>query len=184
MTGRLQVDGQLGVDRLLSTSGRIEPAWERFAVRFTDGGLLVVHDPRLLGGASLDPDEASLGPDAATVTPAQLARALQGSTVALKTRLLDQSRLAGVGNLLGDEILWRASLAPARPSGSLDAAELRRLHRHLHRTLSDLLARGGSHLGELVPQRSPGGRCPRDGTELRRATIGGRTTWWCPTHQH
>ncbi len=183
MTGRLQVDDQLGVDRLLHASDRLEPAWQRFAVRFTDGGLLAVHDPRLLGGVSLDPDEAALGPDAATVTPAVLARALQGSTAALKSRLLDQSRLAGVGNLLADEILWRASLAPARPAGSLSPAELRRLHRRLHQTLVELLERGGSHLGELVPHRTPGGRCPRDGGELRRATVGGRTTWWCPTHQ-
>ena len=48
-----------------------------------------------------------------------LRRALAGSTVALKARLLDQSRLAGVGNLIADEVLWRAGLAPARPASSL-----------------------------------------------------------------
>ena len=61
----------------------------------------------------------------------------------LKARLLDQSRLAGVGNLLADEILWRASLSPLVPSASLSESEVRRLHRHLCATLEELAARGG-----------------------------------------
>ena len=43
-----------------------------------------------------------------------------------------------------------------------------------------MMRRGGSHLGDLMPERGPGGRCPRDGAELVRSTIGGRTSWWCP----
>jgi formamidopyrimidine-DNA glycosylase len=104
--------------------------------------------------------------------------------VALKARLLDQSRLAGVGNLIADEVLWRAGLAPARPANSLTANELRRLHRHVATGLADLIRRGGSHLGDLQPERRPGGHCPRDHAELSRGVVGGRTTWWCPRHQH
>jgi formamidopyrimidine-DNA glycosylase len=131
----------------------------------------------------LDPYEDRLGPDALSITLASLRHALEGSTVALKARLLDQTRLAGVGNLVADEALWRASLSPLRPAGSLTPADIRRLHRHLRATLDDLLARGGSHMGDLLPARHPGGMCPRDGTPLVRATVGGRTTWWCPAHQ-
>jgi formamidopyrimidine-DNA glycosylase len=184
MTGRLLVDGRVGVEHLVYASDRDESAWDRFTVRFEDGGSLVVRDPRLLGGVELDPDESVLGPDAASVTPAELRRALEHSAVALKTRLMDQRRVAGVGNLIADEVLWRASLAPLRPSGSLTQAEYRRLHGHLRQTLQVLTARGGSHLGDLMPERVVGGRCPRDGTELVRSTVGGRTTWWCPGHQH
>ena len=183
MTGRLVVDGVAGVERLLYTSSRDEPAWDRFAVLFGAGGRLRVSDPRRLGGVVLDPDEAALGPDALTATPAQLAGALGGSAAPLKARLLDQARLAGVGNLMADEVLWRAGLAPTRPAGSLAPAELRRLHRQLRRTVDLLIERGGSHLGDLTPHRLPGGACPRDGTSLLRATVGGRTTWWCPRHQ-
>ena len=183
MTGRLHVDGADGVDRLLYASDRRVPAWDRLTLQFADGGALVVSDPRLLGGAHLDPDEGALGPDALGVSPAELRRALEGSTVALKARLMDQSRLAGVGNLLADEVLWRASLDPTRPAGSLTAAELRRLAHQLRRTVAELVEAGGSHLGRLVPERQPGGRCPRDGAELERRTVGGRTTWWCPRHQ-
>ena len=183
MTGRLHLDGADGVDRLVYGGGRRRAAWDRFALGFVDGGTMVVSDPRLLGGVQLDPDEESLGPDALGAGVGELRRALEGSAVAVKARLMDQSRLAGVGNLLADEILWRASLDPARPAGSLDGPELRRLAHHLRATLAELVEAGGSHLGRLMPERQLGGRCPRDGTELERRTVGGRTTWWCPRHQ-
>lgn len=184
MTGRLVVDGSSGgIDALLYSSTRGWDGWDRFALRFADGGRLVVHDPRLLGGVSLDPDEEALGPDALTLTRAELAVALATSAVAVKARLLDQARVAGIGNLIADETLWRASMAPQRRSGSLDPAEVGRLHRVLRRTLRELMRRGGSHTGDLMPARHRGGRCPRDGAELRRATVGGRTTYWCPAHQ-
>jgi len=183
MTGRLVVDGTAGVGRLLYTSGRDDPGWDRFALRLARGGRLRVNDPRRLGGVVLDPDEEALGPDARSATAAQLGAALAGSAAPLKARLLDQTRLAGVGNLMADELLWRAALLPTRPAASLLPAEGRRLHRELRRTVELLIERGGSHLGDLIPHRLPGGTCPRDGTPLRRATVGGRTTWWCPSHQ-
>ena len=183
MTGRLVVDGVPGVDELRYASVRDVPAWDRFVLGFAEGGELRMRDPRRLGGVALDPDEAALGFDAASVRPAQLRAVLAGSTAPLKARLMDQARLAGVGNLMADEILFRAGLDPARPAGTLRPAEVRRLHRHLRGTVDDLLRRGGSHLGDLIPARGPGGTCPRDGTPLVRRTVGGRTTWSCPRHQ-
>ena len=183
MTGRLLVDGVPGVGELQYASVRDVPAWDRLALGFAEGGELRVRDPRRLGGVILDPDEAALGVDAAAVRPAQLRDALAGSAAPLKARLMDQARLAGVGNLIADEVLYRAALDPARPAGSLDPAEVRRLHRHLRSTIDDLLSRGGSHLGDFIPARGPGGTCPRDGTPLVRRTVGGRTTWSCPRHQ-
>ncbi len=183
MTGSLFVDGHSAVDELIYSSKARGARWDRFGVGFADGGDLVVHDPRLLGGVALDPDETALGPDALTLSPAELRRALAGSAAPLKARLMDQARIAGVGNLLADEILWRASLAPTRAAGSLTPAELRRLHHHLRATLDELSARGGSHMGDLMHARQPGGRCPRDGADLLRSTVGGRTSWWCPRHQ-
>jgi formamidopyrimidine-DNA glycosylase len=143
-----------------------------------------MRDVRRLGAVELDPDEERLGPDALSATLADVRTALDGSAVALKARLLDQSRLAGVGNLIADEVLWRAGLAPGRPCSSLTANEVRRLHRHLRRGLEDLIERGGSHTGDLQPQRRPGGVCPRDHAPLSRGVVGGRTTWWCSRHQH
>jgi formamidopyrimidine-DNA glycosylase len=184
MTGRLVVDGNLGVDALLYSSNRPAAKYDRFGLAFADGGQLVMRDPRRLGGVELDPPLDRLGPDALTVTPAALRNALAGSTAPLKARLLDQARLAGVGNLIADETLWRAGLSPVRPAGSLTRPELRRLHRHLHKTITDFLEGGGSHIGDLMAERHPGGHCPKDGAPLARATVGTRTTYWCPAHQH
>ena len=183
MTGKIVVDGAMPIDHLLYDSRRRDPAWDRFGLDFEGGGALVLRDPRRLGGVQLDPDESRLGPDALSLTLGQL-RALGHSTVALKARLLDQRRLAGLGNLLADEALWRARLSPVREAGSLDASETARLHRAIRTTLRVLGQRGGSHTGDLQPARMRGGCCPRDGTALRRDQVGGRTTYWCPKHQH
>jgi formamidopyrimidine-DNA glycosylase len=131
MSGRLLVDGAAALDDLVYASNRELEAWDRFALTFVEGGDLRLRDPRRLGGVELEPDEARLGPDALTLKPSGLARALAASNAPLKVRLMDQAHLAGVGNLAADEILWRAGLDPARPASSLTPAESRRLHRHL-----------------------------------------------------
>lgn len=182
MTGRLLVDGGAVIDRLQYATARDEPRWDRFGLRFAGGGDLRVSDPRRLGGVELEPDEDALGIDATVISRAALASVLR-SSAPLKARLMDQRRVAGLGNLLVDETLWRASLAPTRPARGLGTAEVRRLHHHMRRTLAVLGARGGSHTGDLQDQRRPDGHCPRDGAPLRRETVGGRTTYWCPAHQ-
>jgi formamidopyrimidine-DNA glycosylase len=183
MTGRLLVDGHAGIEHLEYSSPRDEPAWDRFVLHFADGGDLRLRDPRRLGGVELDPDLSRLGPDALALTLRQLRAALAGGTAPLKARLLDQSRVAGLGNLLVDEVLWRSGLDPARPSGGLDDEDVRRLHRTIRATLPQLLRRGGSHTGDLMVARVRGGLCPRDGAPLDRRTVGGRTTYSCPEHQ-
>ncbi len=183
MTGKIVVDGAMPIDHLLYDSPRREPAWDRFGLEFEGGGAMVLRDPRRLGGVQLDPDEEKLGPDALSLTLGQLRKALDRSAVALKARLLDQSRLAGLGNLLVDEALWRARLSPVRKAGTLDASESVRLHRAIGTTLKVLGQRGGSHTGDLQPGRVRGGCCPTDGAPLRREQVGGRTTYWCPEHQ-
>ena len=179
MTGRLVLDGEDPIGQLEYSSGRDDPAWDRFALRFTDGSRLRISDPRRLGGVELDPDVDLLGPDAASVSLGDLRSLLAGSSAPLKARLLDQHRLAGLGNLLVDETLWRARLDPARPAGSLGDAELRRLQRRIVSTVADLGERGGSHRGDLQAERHRDGHCPRCGSPLDRRTVGGRTTYSC-----
>ncbi len=184
MTGRLAVDGTEGVDELIYSSRRKDPAWDRFGLRFgsPEGGSLMVNDPRRLGGVMLNPDESVLGPDALTITLAEFRRAID-SAAPIKARLMDQARLAGVGNLTADEALWRAGVDPRRAARSLEKDEQKRLHKHMVKTLKDLDVRGGSHTGDVIEHRVAGGRCPNDGAEMIKATVGGRTTWWCPQHQ-
>jgi formamidopyrimidine-DNA glycosylase len=183
MAGRLIVDGRAVVTDLWSASNKELEKWDRFVIRFADGGDLRMRDSRRLGAVTLDPPESKLGPDALTVTLGQLRTALGRSKAPLKSRLMDQHRLAGVGNLAADEALWRAGLNPHRPADSLDDREVRRLQRHLRQTMEDLLNRGGSHMGDLMPERVAEGVCPKDGAPLVHDYVGGRSTWWCPVHQ-
>ena len=74
MTGRLVLDGEAPIAELEYSSGRDDPAWDRFALRFDDGGRLRMSDPRRLGGVELDPDVEGLGPDAWSITVGSSAR--------------------------------------------------------------------------------------------------------------
>lgn len=103
--------------------------WDRFALELDDGHRLVLRDKRRLGRAVLDPDHSRLGPDAAEITRELFRLRVGAGRAPLKARLLDQTALAGVGNLLADEALWLARLAPSRPVGDLSPEELDRLRR-------------------------------------------------------
>ena len=183
MTGRLIVDQVSSIEYLEYASQRHNPEWDRFVLRFAGGGDLRIQDPRRLGGVQLDPDEDTLGADVFTATLGDLRARVFVGDVPIKARLLDQTRLAGVGNLIADETLFRAGIDPARPASSLDQSEQRKLQRHLRKVVGDFLRDGGSHTGRLQPSRVRGGRCPKDGAELLRREVGGRTTYSCPVHQ-
>ena len=157
MSGRVLIDGDAAGDPLLYASNRDAPEWRRFGVGFADGGSLYLRDPRRLGAVELDPDEDRLGPDATALTRAQLAAILTRSRAPVKAVLMDQSRVAGLGNLLTDEALWRAAIDPARVASSLDADEIGTLHRAIRTTLRVLARRGGSHTGDHMAARFPGG---------------------------
>ena len=183
MSGRVIVDDVAAGDPLLYASNRNAPEWRRFGVRFQDGGSLWLRDPRRLGGVQLDPDESRWGPDVFTVSHRQVVVALGRSTAPLKAVLMDQSKIAGLGNLLTDEALWRAKLDPARRTNTLSSDDVVVLHKAIRTTIRVCFKRGGSHTGDLHAHRERGGCCPLDGTELERRTVGGRTTYSCPLHQ-
>jgi formamidopyrimidine-DNA glycosylase len=188
MSGKIVVaapDGQ-EIDGGDYWEGRRRPGdlgWARFTLTFADGGRMLLVDPRRLGRVRLDPPVEKLGPDAATVTLAAFRVAVAGRSAPVKTRLMDQQHLAGVGNLLADEILWQARINPARPLDEITDADVQRLFRATRKAVRAAIRDGGVHTLTIVAHRHAGGRCPRDGAGLVRATINGRTTWWCPKHQ-
>lgn len=157
--------------------------YSRFAVTFADGGRLLLVDPRRLGRVRLDPPVDALGPDAATITPTDFRAALAHGTAPVKARLLDQHAVAGIGNLLADEILWLAEIYPGRPVRELTRPELDRLLRATRRAINAALRHGGVHTLSVLPFRQAGALCPRDGAPMTRGTVGGRTTWWCSREQ-
>jgi len=186
MTGVLLLDGDSGVEGLFYGPHEYQSKWLRGGLEFADGRKLVLHDPRRLGRFEIDPDLSELGPDALTLTRKQFEHFVtseRGAGPPIKARLLDQSRVAGVGNLLADEMLFRAGIDPRTPTGQLSTDEKSRLYKAFRQTMTTLQRRGGSHLGDHMEARFPGGLCPRDGGTMVLDTIGGRTTYWCSTHQ-
>ena len=182
MAGRIVIDGT-GAGDPAPDDPAVNPVWDRFVLEFEDGGRLILRDKRRLGRAVLDPDLSHLGPDAAEITRDDFRARVGRGDAPLKARIMDQSVLAGVGNLLADETMWRAGLSPRRPAGELREDELDHLRRELRAATRSAIRKGGVHTGDFIPARKRGGVCPRCGAELERATIGGRTTYWCPEEQ-
>ena len=194
MTGRIEIDGAAPIERLEYASGADRPEWDRLVLRTqpgrkvegapgVDAPAVRMNDPRRLGRLSLD-EPMDLGPDLLTLTTAELRRAIERRTAAIKTVLLDQRAIAGLGNLCADEVLFWAGVEPGRAADEVTAPELRAIARACRSKLPAMLEAGGSTHGVLSPElRSAPGACPLDGAALRRTTIGARTAVWCPAHQ-
>lgn len=184
-----------------------DDAHRRAVVRLDDGSDVVYRDVRRFGTWELlDEDDLTpylaerLGgePLGRSFTAKRLAKALEGRRAPLKSALLDQRRLAGVGNIYADETLWRSRLHPLRPAGGLDADEIAALRRGIRAALRAGIARQGATLSNY---RTPdGGRgrmqeefkvygregepCERCGTPIEKIRAAGRGTWYCPSCQH
>lgn len=124
----------------------------------------------------------------------EFARRLSARRVAVKTVLLDQKIVAGVGNIYADEALFRAQLAPTRVAASLTESESERLAECIRKTLAEAVALGGTRgdyvdlygqQGRYVPQvyDREGAACPRCTWPLQKMKLGGRGTTFCPSCQ-
>jgi formamidopyrimidine-DNA glycosylase len=188
-------------------AGRLEGDPHRRALlELDDGSAVAYRDPRRFGTwLLLDAEDvepylgARLGgePLAASFTAAGLLRRFAGRRAPVKAAILDQRAVAGLGNIYADEALWRARLHPLRAAGSLDADELRRLHRGIREALRVGIARQGATLRDYAaPDGAAGsmqrefkvyGRsgepCDRCGTPIEKTRVAGRGTWYCPTCQ-
>ena len=160
-----------------------KPFWDRFSVEFADGHRFALRDSRRLGRAVLNPDHARVGPDAADVGQHDFRRRVGAGNAPVKARLLDQRAISGIGNLLADQALWQAGIAPARRTAGLSLDDLDRLRRELRAAVRGAIRHGGVHTGTFVEARGRTGACPGCGAGLDRARIGGRTTYWCPACQ-
>jgi formamidopyrimidine-DNA glycosylase len=130
-----------------------------------------------------------LGPDALgdALDEERFQRLLEGRRGTVKSVLMKQSLLAGIGNEYADEILFHARIHPATPTDRLDSRARARLWRTLRRILSQAAARGGRTealpRGWLKAQRKKGAQCPRCGTNIEHGQIAGRSTYHCPRCQ-
>jgi formamidopyrimidine-DNA glycosylase len=167
--------------------------FDRVVLTLDDGHQLRYHDQRKLRGLWLAATDADVdrilgeqGPDALSLGRSELDTLLEGRRGRVKATLTDQSVVAGLGNLLGDEILWRARVHPKSRTRDLGPDERRRLHTAMRGVL-----RTSVRAGQVPPRPSwltghrddPDPHCPRCGRPLRRAKIAGRTSTWCPRCQ-
>jgi formamidopyrimidine-DNA glycosylase len=174
----LGMAGRIAIDEEPSERG-----WDRFVLRFDDGGTLALRDRRRLGRARLEPDLEALGPDAADVGRTEFARLMARSSAPIKARMMDQAVMAGIGNLMADEILWRSRIDPRRAATDLGEDELARLWRDMRTVIRMSVRRGHAGVTPVIAERRRDGHCPRCGAAMERGRVGGRTTYWCPREQ-
>jgi formamidopyrimidine-DNA glycosylase len=205
LTIHLKMTGQLFVVPASTT----QDPYVRLALELADGREIRFRDIRKFGRVGLYPRDgatesaiagedrgafAGLGPEPldAEFTLRAFRRLIRRRKGRLKPLLLDQSFLAGVGNIYADEALWAARLHPLRSAASLRPADERRLYRELRRILTEAIERRGSSIDDytapdgdgsmqerlLVYQRT-GEPCVRCGRPVRRVVVGGRATHFC-----
>lgn len=204
-------DGHLVVN--LGMTGRLlvlrpddrEPSHPGVRMPLADGRTLLYHDVRRFGRLDRfsreewEEKSAALGvePLGAEFTPERLRRLAKTSRVALKTWLMDQRRIVGVGNIYASEALFRAQLSPRRWARTLTGAEAARLHDAVRAVLAEAIEFRGTTLldyrdpsGErggfaerLLVYGRAGAPCRVCGTKIRRIVQGGRSTFFCSTCQ-
>lgn len=177
----------------------------RLVIDFGGGGALIFRDQRRFGTAAiLEPEEIKpffdrlgLEPLERSFSPDILAKLLASRKRPLKSFLIDQSMIAGIGNIYADEALFRARIHPLRPAGSLSTAEVRRLNRAIKATLAEAISLAGSSIDTYRDARGRRGRfqevfrihrragepCPGCGGTVRKIKVGGRGTYFCPACQ-
>ncbi len=186
--------GMTGTVRILSKEDAL-PRYVRLKLRFADGGSLVFTDPRKFGEAGLTRDvDAFLrarkwGPD-----PTQdgfdryaFQDLLKGRTGNLKGMLLNQQVIAGIGNLYADEMLFQCGLHPETRASNLKPQTVDALYNAMMDVFNASLAVETRYekLSDrfLLRHRNYTGLCPKCRRPLKTTTAGGRTTYYCATHQ-
>lgn len=172
-----------------------EPRFARIVFDFTNGAHLAFEDMRLFGVVDLTPSPAAyiaehhLGPDPLEpgFTPAVFRGLLERRRGAIKSLLMSQEIIAGIGNLYADETLFQTSIHPRRRVDRIRPEEVQATYRAIRRILRDVIVRRAA--GRQIPRkflyhhREAGDRCPMCGGTIKRTVVFGRTTYFCGKHQ-
>lgn len=169
------------------------PDYTRLLIDFENGFHLAYLSPRKLGRITLTDSpqswvrENGLGVDAFDLSEEEFVRRAAQRRGSVKTWLMDQSSIAGIGNIYSDEILFQAGIHPQRSVSSLDTADLNTLYKAMGHVLNAAI-NAGADPGKmpsafLLPHRKQGERCPRCDTPVVSIKTAGRTAWYCPRCQ-
>ncbi|MBD3321734.1 MAG: DNA-formamidopyrimidine glycosylase [Chitinivibrionales bacterium] len=169
------------------------PKHTRVAFGFTGGSTLAYSCTRLLGKVAYADDEASyveqkeLGPDALAIEYDHFREIVEKSRSGIKSTLMDQTRIAGLGNIYSDEIMYQAGVHPSEPARNLDHAQVKKLFSSMNRVLEVAIRHKANPdefpSGYLLPHRNAGDHCPRCGSVVRKMSSGGRSARYCPKCQ-
>jgi formamidopyrimidine-DNA glycosylase len=184
----------------------LNPADDSFAraiIYLDNSTRIVFRDPRKFGSMWLTGDESTitdkLGPEPLedSFTPEVLAQRLHHRAAPVKPVLIDQSVIAGIGNMYADEALYDAKIHPLKPAGSLSGDEIQRLHHAIRRVLQLAIGNKGASVRnyfrpdggigtahfEFRVAHGRGKSCPNCGTPIKRITVRNRGTYFCPKCQ-
>jgi formamidopyrimidine-DNA glycosylase len=191
---------------LLLDHARLEPPYLRALLELSDDGRLLFTDARRFGHAAII-DDAELDayfadrlgvePLSEALTGEELCRLAAGRRAPVKSFLLNQLGVAGIGNIYADEALHRAALHPLSPAGSMKPEDCERLRDGIVEALQAGLRTGGASIDDYRDSRGEQGAmqeeflvhtregkpCPRCGAEIRRIVVAGRSTYFCPSCQ-
>jgi formamidopyrimidine-DNA glycosylase len=173
--------------------GAATPSHTRLQLDFTNGNGLAFSDVRMFGAIGLVDNvdvflaDQQLGPDALDLDIVRFRDALDGHRGGIKSTLMNQRVIAGLGNVYTDEVLFAAHVDPRAHTECLDDATLRDLHHAMQEVLERAI---DAHVDPdrfprsfLLQHRAGNGTCPRCGRPLRHERIAGRTTYYCPRDQ-
>jgi formamidopyrimidine-DNA glycosylase len=196
--------------RVLAHGGHPVPMWgsplphksTHVVLCLDDDSILYLTDIRQFARLHLMPDadvdkflkhqKIGVEPLTRRFTAQALRDKLRRRGIPLKTTILDQSVVGGIGNIYADESLWRAKLHPRRPAASLSDAEITRLHRGIRAVLDYAVREGAAFVphGKAISDRDfpychgrAGSPCPRCRTIIQKEWVGGRGTHFCPKCQ-
>ena len=165
----------------------------RLLFNFKNGYTLAFINQRLFGHLSIEESidefikKKKLGKDAMEMSLEEFRQIAKSSKKAIKSLLMDQNKIAGLGNIYADEVLYQSRIYPARASNKLDKNQAQEIYKNITKVLNYAIEKkanprkfGNSY---LFPHRSEEGLCPRCGSNLKKIKISGRTSYFCPKCQ-
>ena len=190
-----------------AADSKAEGHHERLVLSLDDGAKLVFSDTRTFGTVyAMENEEmwritglAEMGPEplSAEFTAEYLSGAVKGKKGKIKSFMLNQSYIGGLGNIYVDEALFLSGILPTRVADSLTEAEVKKLHKAINKVIEDGINDGGttfrdyrdgnggkgSHQEKLFVYGRDGEQCRKCGTIIEKTKVGGRGTHYCPKCQ-
>ncbi len=183
MTGRL---------KYFQNSGEA-PHYGRVLINFEDESRLAFDDPRKFGKINLSSSmddfikEKKLGPDSLEIDFKTFKKIFEKRRGAIKSALMDQHVIAGIGNIYSDEILFQACIHPKMPANKLDSTQMERIFRVMKDVLKISVNKRikDEELPDsfIIPHRKKNGKCPNSNIKLKTVKISSRTAYYCPECQ-